>query len=916
MFKRFVLLVLVVIFGGVFQFGTPDALEAQQATPQPTSQATGQATVQATQQGTEAGTPIYKDATRSVTDRVNDLMSRMTLDEKIGQMTLVEKGSIRESDIASMGIGGLLSGGGGSPQTNTAQAWADMVNGFQKDALTSRLGIPIIYGVDAIHGHNNLQGTVIFPHEVGLGAANDPDLVQRIGKATADVMIATGIYWDYAPIVAVPQDIRWGRTDESYSENPQLVSKLATAMIQGLQGNKLGAPGSVLATPKHYVADGGTDWGSSTSQNGQVQYKIDQGNASITEAQLRAIHLPPYEAAIKAGAMSIMVSYSSWNGLKMSANKYLITDVLKGELGFKGFTVSDWGAIDQISPDYETDVKTGINAGLDMIMVPTKYSAFIAYLKMLVNSGDVSQARIDDAVRRILTVKFEMGLFEHPMSDPARLADVGAAAQRALGREAVSKSLVLLQNNNGALPLSKNVSSIIVAGKGANDIGIQSGGWTITWQGAVGNITPGTTILQGIQATVSSKTKVTFDETSQATDKADVGIVVVGETPYAEGMGDKTDLALSASDFALVSRMRQRVSKLIVLLISGRPMIIGPALNQSDAFVAAWLPGTEGEGVADVLFGDKPFTGKLAYTWPRSMNQLPFDFTTIGQFQGCLAPLFPFGYGLSTADKQTVTDTCPFVAVATMPPVGPAATPTPYTGPVTNTDVVVKSTKTPLAPPEIKGKVVYIPFPVTITLDGKLDDWAGVPLTKVDNGPSPSTDPAEDGSVTFGVAADDSNLYVLELVPDKVIVTHQHGANYWNEDSGEFYVNQSGNLNASSYTDSIYQVNINPGDIGKTDPTALTLTGVNADKSKAKGIVFKTPDGWGFEASVPLLKKPQHGDVIGFQVHLNGSSGGDRNVKLIWSLADTGDKSYINPSLFGKGVFFQVGRTDVPTVTP
>ncbi|MHB8627567.1 MAG: glycoside hydrolase family 3 protein [Aggregatilineales bacterium] len=598
----------------------------------------------------QGDTPIYKDPTRPVADRVTDLLSRMTLDEKIGQMTLVEKNSIKSPDITPMGIGGLLSGGGGYPHPNTAVAWAQMVDGFQKQALSSRLGIPLLYGVDAIHGDNNLYGTVIFPQSIGLGAANDPALVERIGRATADVTIATGIYWDYAPVVAVTQDIRWGRTFETYSENTALVSSLSSAMIRGLQGAKLSDPGSVLATPKHFIGDGGTTWGSSATTG----YKLDQGVTNVDEATLRTIHLPPYIEAIKAGAQSIMVSYSSWGGMKMSAQHYLLTDVLKGELGFTGFLVSDWGALDQIPGQ---SVAIGINAGLDMIMVPTKYVEFITTLKALVNSGDVPMSRIDDAVRRILTVKFEMGLFEHPLSDPSRLPDIGSDAQRALAREAVGKSMVLLQNNNGALPLSKNVLSILVAGQGANDIGMQSGGWTIEWQGKLGAITPGTTILQGIQAAVAPNTVITYDPGARSQIKADVGIVVIGEQPYAEGKGDSFDLALSPQDKTLVDNVRSRVTKLVVILLSGRPMVIGPELNKSDAFVAAWLPGTEGEGVADVLFGIRPFTGKLSFTWPRTISQIPFDFKNLPT-SGCAAPLFPFGYGLDTTSKGVVSDQC------------------------------------------------------------------------------------------------------------------------------------------------------------------------------------------------------------------------------------------------------------------
>jgi beta-glucosidase len=863
---------------------------------------------------THADTPIYKDPSKPIADRVNDLMSQMTLDEKIGQMTLIEKGSLKGDDVTTLLLGGVLSGGGGYPSKNTAADWAAMVDGFQQQALKTRLGIPMIYGVDAVHGHNNLAGTVIFPQEVGLGAAGDPDLVQRIGSATADVMIATGIYWDYAPIVAVPQDIRWGRTYESYSENTDLVSKLASAMVLGLQGKDLGGKGSVLATPKHFVGDGGTKWGTSTTND----YKLDQGVTDIDEATLRAIHLPPYIAAIKAGAQSIMVSYSNWGGLKMSAQQYLITDVLKGELGFSGFIVSDWQALDAIkAPSYELQVKQGINAGLDMIMVPYDARKFISALKLEVYNGDIPLSRIDDAVKRILTVKFKMGLFEHPTSDPARLADVGSPDQRALGREAVAKSMVLLQNNGGALPLAKDVASVYVSGAAADNIGIQTGGWTIEWQGKPGDITPGTTLLKAIESTVSSSTKVTYKGDGTFDGTADVGIAVVGEYPYAEGKGDKADLSLSSIDLNVINNLRAHAKKLVVILISGRPMIIGGALNQSDAFVAAWLPGTEGQGVADVLFGDKPFTGKLPYTWPRSMDQLPFDFKNLPT-SGCKAPLFPFGYGLDTSSKTTVKDDCFVGSSANAPAATAAATMAPTAAanaaianaPITDTNIPKKDA---LAPTEVQGKAVYIPFPVKIALDGKLDDWAGVPMTKVDRGPYISTADGESGYFNFALAADDTNLYILMLRPDKKIITGQHGGDYWNEDSLEFYINTSSDLNAKNYGDGIYQINIKPLDIGKPAGTP-TLTGVNADKANVKAIVFKTADGYGFEASVPLPKAPEHGFVIGFQAQANGATSLDRDTKLIWSLADKADNSYQDPSLFGQGIFFKVGSTDIPKI--
>lgn len=587
---------------------------------------------------------IYKNPNAAVEDRVNDLLGRMSLPEKVGQMTLVEKNSLTLADTGKMFIGGVLSGGGGYPTTNTPKAWASMVNQFQKAALNTRLGIPIIYGVDAVHGHNNVKGATIFPQNIGLGAANDPALTEKIAQVTAEEMAGTGIYWNFAPVLAVAQDIRWGRTYESFSENTDLVTRLGTAYVKGLQGNKLSDPLSVAASIKHYVGDGGTTWGTSTTAN----YKLDQGVTEVDEATLRAIHLPPYISALKAGARTVMVSYSSFGGMKMHAQKYLITDVLKGELKFTGFVVSDWGGIDQISTNYYEAVVAGINAGIDMNMVPYDYKRFITTLNKAIANGDVSQERIDEAVRRILRVKFEMGLFSHPLPNTDQQALIGSPEHRAVAAKAVSESLVLLKNDNSALPLSKSSKLIFVAGAAANDIGIQSGGWTITWQGSAGDITPGTTILQGIQKAVSASTTVQYDAKGNfgGTDKADACVVAVGELPYAEGVGDKADLSLSAADVQLTADLRPRCDKLVVLLISGRPMIVTDQLPGWDAFVAAWLPGTEGEGVSDVLFGTRPFTGKLSFTWPHSNAQLPFDFANLPT--GDNAPLFPFGYGLTT----------------------------------------------------------------------------------------------------------------------------------------------------------------------------------------------------------------------------------------------------------------------------
>ena len=591
--------------------------------------------------------PLYMDASAPIDARVEDLLALMTLEEKLGQMTQIEKGSLRPGDVARYFIGSVLSGGGGSPVgDNSVEGWANMVNTFQEEALGTRLGIPILYGVDAVHGHANLYGATVFPHNIGLGAANDEELVERIGRATAEEMAATGILWNFAPVIAVPQDIRWGRTYEGYSENTELVTRLGTAYLRGLQSTDLSDPLAVLATPKHFIGDGGTAWASSTTI-GSRPYLLDQGDTQMDEATLRSLFLPPYQSAIDAGALSIMVSFSSWNGVKMHASQYLITDVLKGELGFNGFVVSDWGGVDQIDKDYYQAVVAAINAGVDMNMVPYNAIAFIDTLKLAVQKGDVPMERIDDAVRRILYVKFALGIFERPYADPALADLVGSPEHRTLARQAVAQSLVLLQNENQALPISTDASVIFVGGDLADDLGAQCGGWTIEWQGKSGAITIGDPILDAIQASVSADTAVyhnRFGKFDNAKDGdgnlliADIGIAVVGEMPYAEGPGDADNLALPSSQVAMLERMRERSRILIVIILSGRPLIITEQLPLADAWVAAWLPGSEASGITDVLFGDLPFTGRLPYSWPRSMDQLPLGITDS-------EPLFPFGFG-------------------------------------------------------------------------------------------------------------------------------------------------------------------------------------------------------------------------------------------------------------------------------
>jgi len=431
--------------------------------------------------------------------RVSDLLSLMTLDEKIGQMVQADLGCVtNRQDIETYGFGSMLSGGDSKPPgENNPLNWLNLVNDMQSWALKTRLHIPLIYGIDAVHGHNDVVGTTIFPHHIGMGATHDPQLVEAAERVTALEVAGTGIRWAFAPCIAVVQDERWGRTYESYGQDPDLVSQMGVASIKGFQGDELsGQPYSILACAKHYIGDGGT-------QDGQ-----DQGNAVCDEATLRKLYLPPYRAAIDAGVGSIMVSYSSWNGLKMHANKYLLTDVLKKELGFKGFLISDYAAIDQISPDYRMDVETSINSGLDMIMIPfgpgrtNSYVEFINDLKSLVADGEVPQSRIDDAVSRILRVKFQMGLFENPWPDTSLTAQIGSADHRQVARKCVQESLVLLKNKHHALPLSKTCKHLAVVGQGADDLGMQCGGWTISWQGS-GEVTRGTTILQAIRDIVS-----------------------------------------------------------------------------------------------------------------------------------------------------------------------------------------------------------------------------------------------------------------------------------------------------------------------------------------------------------------------------------------------------------------------------
>ncbi|KOM34168.1 hypothetical protein LR48_Vigan02g031800 [Vigna angularis] len=610
----------------------------------------------------------YKDPKVPLNVRISDLMKRMSLEEKIGQMTQIEREVATPDVIKKYFIGSVLSGGGSVPAPKaSAETWQKMVNEMQTAALSTRLGIPMIYGIDAVHGHNNVYNATIFPHNVGLGVTRqvyacarterivmkwDPVLIKKIGDATALEVRATGIPYVFAPCIAVCRDPRWGRCYESYSEDYRVVRTM-TEIIPGLQGDipansVKGVPfvagkNKVAACAKHYVGDGGTNKG------------INENNTLISYNGLLRIHMPAYYNSIIKGVSTVMISYSSWNGVKMHANRKLITGYLKNKLRFRGFVISDWQGIDRItSPphaNYSYSVQAGVSAGIDMIMVPFNYTEFIDELTRQVKNNIIPISRIDDAVARILRVKFVMGLFENPLPDPSLVNQLGKQEHRELAREAVRKSLVLLKNGKSSkkplLPLPKKSAKILVAGSHADNLGYQCGGWTITWQGLSDkNLTSGTTILSAVKQTVDPATEVVFNENPDAnfvkSNKFSYAIVVVGEPTYAETFGDSVNLTIPEPGPSTITNVCVAI-RCVVVVISGRPVVIQPYLSKIDALVAAWLPGTEGQGVADVLYGDYEFTGKLARTWFKRVDQLPMN---VGDKH--YDPLFPFGFGLTT----------------------------------------------------------------------------------------------------------------------------------------------------------------------------------------------------------------------------------------------------------------------------
>ncbi len=579
---------------------------------------------------------------------IGDLLAKMTLEQKVGQLVQADISAIKPEDLTRYPLGSILAGGNSGPygdERASAAKWAQMVEEFRKVSRGSGAGIPILFGVDAVHGHSNLPNATIFPHNIGLGAARDPDLIMRIGKATAAEISGSGIEWTFAPTLAVPQDTRWGRSYEGYAADPALVASYARAMTFGLQGQVV--PGKpldakhVAATAKHFLADGGTTDGR------------DQGDARISEAELIAKHAQGYPAAINAGALTVMASFSSWNGVKHHGNTSLLTDVLKGRMGFTGLVVGDWNGHGQIPGCSATSCPEAINAGLDLFMAPDSWKGVYDSTLAAAKDGRIPMSRIDDAVRRIVRVKFKLGLMGKAQTQRGNAALVGAAEHLKIAREAVAKSLVLLKNNDAVLPIRKG-SRVLIAGAGADDMAMQAGGWTITWQGTdtkAADFPNGQTIGRAIADSVrAGGGNAAISADGRFETKPDVAVVVVGEKPYAEFEGDVPDLAfrMKAGEEEMIARLNAQGVRVVVVFLSGRPMFTGKLINQADAFVAAWLPGTQGRGVADVLVAGtngkaaRDFTGRLPFVWPKDAHAPIAD------------PLFPMGYGLSYAKQTTL----------------------------------------------------------------------------------------------------------------------------------------------------------------------------------------------------------------------------------------------------------------------
>ncbi len=607
--------------------------------------------------------------TPECTRRAEDLLARMTLPEKLGQMVQAERKHLAKGDVAKYFIGSVLSGGGSYPGSGSAADWVKMVDELRAEALSTRLGIPLAYAVDAVHGHGNVTEATIFPHNIGLGCARDPEIVREVARATAIEVAGTGVDWTFAPVVAAARDPRWGRTYETFSDRPQIAGLLGAVAVRGYQGERLGRDeASIMACAKHFAGDGATTFG--TSPKATEGGLLDRGDVRLSDADFRRLAVEQYRPAIAAGVASIMVSFSSLRGEPMHASRRWITDVLKGELGFRGIVISDWSGLRELPGSYEDQVVASVNAGIDVTMdaevpggagVATEVPAtaegtpgvppfrqFLETLERVVRDGRVSQERVDDAVRRVLTVKCEAGLFERTgPTDPRLTARIGSGQHHALARRAARATFVLLQNEGELLPLAKD-ARILVTGSGADSAARQSGGWTMAWQ-APDRPFAATTILEGLRRAAKDPSYVRYsaDGSFSLRSRPDVAVLVASEPPYAEWLGDRADLSFPKDDLAVLDRLHASGVPVVVVLLTGRPLVIEPHLSKARAWLAAWLPGSEGgPAVADVLYGDHAPTGKLARAWPRRESGLPENVA-----EEIRDPLFPFGYGLGYSPR-------------------------------------------------------------------------------------------------------------------------------------------------------------------------------------------------------------------------------------------------------------------------
>jgi beta-glucosidase len=633
-----------------------------------------QASAMATQKPAQVQWPRVTSEVQSdpkMAARIASILGQMTLEQKVGQIVQPDIRYATPQDARTYHLGSILNGGGAFPGNNKhakVSDWVALADRFydaSMDTSTNAPAIPIIWGTDAVHGHGNVIGATLFPHNIGLGATRDVDLIERIGEITAKEVAVTGIDWTFAPTVAVVRDDRWGRTYEGYSEDPQIVRDFAGRMVRGLQGaagtKQFLDTSHVVATAKHYIGDGGTDLG------------IDRGNTSVTEQQLLDIHGQGYIAALSAGVQTVMVSYNMWQGWKLHGHQHLLTDVLKRQMGFDGPIVSDWNGIDEVQGCSKDKCAPAINAGIDLFMVPEEWKGFITNTIAQVRAGDVPETRIDDAVTRILRLKMRAGLFEKGRPSSRPLANkrelLGSAEHRDVARQAVRESLVLLKNKNALLPLRRNIN-VLVAGDGADNIGKQCGGWSVTWQGTEttnADFPGATSIFAGIRKTVKTAGgTATLSVDGSYSARPDVAIVVFGENPYAEWHGNVRSIDYqgdTGTDAALLRRFKDAGIPVVAVFLTGRPLWVNPELNASDAFVVAWLPGSEGDGIAEVMFRnergavDRDFVGKLSFSWPRHANQAPLN-----RNDANYDALFAYGFGLTYGDKDALGDALPVTA--------------------------------------------------------------------------------------------------------------------------------------------------------------------------------------------------------------------------------------------------------------